>query len=194
MFTRTKSKIAVDSVISARARAAIRSRIAVVAAILAVVAIILGSARCSLAYSDTALMHRVDNALRANRNLNGAAAYTTSPGVVVLYGKVFDEKDRLLAEKTARRVPGVKKVINTLRTSTGQWLEEEARIDDTLLLNGFQDVSAKVIGPEVYLSGQVSSEAEKQRAATVVSSISNKQVNNFIWVKPGPLFSTPNFF
>jgi osmotically-inducible protein OsmY len=143
---------------------------------------------------DAALMRRVDRALRADRRLNGAAAYTASPGVIVLYGKVFDQKDSRLAEASASKVPGVTRVINTLRTMTGQWLEEESRINDTLQLNGLPDVSAKVIGPEAYLSGQVNSEADKQRAATVVSSISNLQVVNFLRVVPGPLLSTPNFY
>jgi len=79
-------------------------------------------------------------------------------------------------------------VVNTLRTETGQWLAEESRINDTLVLNEVQGVSARVIGTEVYLSGQVSSVAEKQRAARVVSSVSNLQVVNFISVVPGPLF------
>jgi osmotically-inducible protein OsmY len=143
--------------------------------------------------SDVALMRRVDRALRADRRLNGAAAYTVSPGAIVLYDRVFDEKDRQLAQRTVSRVPGVKQVVNTLLTMTGQWLEEEARINDTLQLNGFQDVSARVIGPEAYLSGRVSSEAEKQRAVRVVSSISTLQVVNFIRVVPGPLLSTPSF-
>jgi osmotically-inducible protein OsmY len=140
------------------------------------------------------LLGRVETALRSNRRLNGAAAYTASPGVVVLYGTVFDEASRALAEKTARKVKGVNQVVNTLQTSTGQWLEEEVRVNDTLQLNDLPGVRAKVIGPEVYLSGQVSSEADKQRAVRVVSSISNLQVVNFIRYVPGPMFSTPSFF
>jgi osmotically-inducible protein OsmY len=143
---------------------------------------------------DSHLMQRVEAALRANRQLNGAAAYTAAPGVVVLYGTVFDNNDRVLAENTAGNVRGVTKVINTLQTSTGQWQEQEARINDTLQLNGFQGVRAKVIGPEVYLSGQVTSDQEKQRAIRVVSSISNLQVVDFMRAVPGPIFSTPSFF
>ncbi len=143
--------------------------------------------------ADVALMHRVDRALRSDNRLNGAAAYTASPGVIVLYGKVFDEKDRQLAQETAAKVPGVKQVVNTLLTMTGQWLEEESRINDTLQLNGLEGVSARVIGPEAYLSGQVTSQADKQRAVSVVASVSNLQVVNFIRVVPGQMFSTPNF-
>jgi osmotically-inducible protein OsmY len=142
----------------------------------------------AFAQSSTVLMHRVDRALRANDNLNGAMCYSPAAGVVVLYGKIFDKQDRELAETTARNVSGVTQVVNTLRTETGQWIEEEERINDTLLLNGLEGVSARVIGSQVYLSGTVTGEAEKQRASRVVASISSLQQNNFIWVKPAPLF------
>jgi osmotically-inducible protein OsmY len=161
---------------------------------LALLALAAASGPAHAQSQDAALMRRVEVALRADNRLNGAAAYTASPGVIVLYGKVFDEKDSRLAEQTAKKVRGVQQVINTLRTKTGQWLEEESRINDTLQLNGFQDVSAKVVGPEAYLSGQVNTESDKQRAANVVSSVSKLQVVNFIRVVPGPLLSTPDFF
>jgi len=139
--------------------------------------------------SETALMQRVDGALRGNSNLNGAQCYTAAPGVIVLYGKVFNDQDRALAEQTAHGVRGVRQVVNTLRTSTGQWLEVEDRINDTLQLNGFQGVSARVIGSEVYLSGQVNSSGEEQRAIRTVSSISPQfKVVNFMRVGPQPLF------
>ncbi len=83
---------------------------------------------------------------------------------------------------------GVTQVVNTRRTETEQWLAEEERIKDTLPLNGPERVSTRVIGSQVYLSGIVTGEAEKQRASKVVASISNLQQNNFIWVKPGPIF------
>src|SRR5271165_5473627 len=88
------------------------------AAVLVAVVLILGGSITARA-DDAQLMRRVEQALRANRNLNGAAAYTASPGVVVLYGTVFDKDDRALAETTARKVKGVKNVINTLQTTTG---------------------------------------------------------------------------
>jgi hypothetical protein len=160
--------------------------------LISTVAILIGAVAARA--DDAQLMRRVEQALRANRNLNGAAAYTASPGVVVLYGTVFDKDDRALAEKTARKVKGVNNVINTLQTTTGDWQEQEVRINDTLQLNGFPGVRAKVIGPEVYLSGQVSSDAEKQRAERVVGSISNLQVVDFMRAVPGPIFSTPSFF
>jgi osmotically-inducible protein OsmY len=140
------------------------------------------------AEGSTVLMHRVERALRTNDNLNGAMCYSPAPGVIVLYGNVFDPKDRDLAEATANNVRGVAQVVNTLRTVTGQWIAEEQRINDTLLLNGLEGVSARVIGSQVYLSGTVTGQPEKQRAARVVASVSNLQQNNFIWVKPGPIF------
>jgi osmotically-inducible protein OsmY len=130
----------------------------------------------------------VTAALRTNDRLNGAKAYTAAPGVVVLYGMVFDEKDRALAEQTANSVPGVNQVVDNLRTKTGKWYQEEERIDLQLQMNGFNDVQVKVVGPYVYLSGQVTSQAEKQRAANVVGSVSNLQINNMIWVQPGSMF------
>ena len=133
-------------------------------------------------------MNRVTAALRTNDRLNGAKAYTAAPGVVVLYGMVFDEKDRALAEQTANSVPGVNQVVDNLRTKTGKWYQEEERIDLQLQMNGFNDVQVKVVGPYVYLSGQVTSQAEKQRAANVVGSVSNLQINNMIWVQPGSMF------
>jgi osmotically-inducible protein OsmY len=134
------------------------------------------------------LMHRVQAALAQNDNLNGAHCYTASGGTIILYGTVFDKKDRALAESVARGVPGVHQVVNTLRTSTGDWSEEEARINDTLSLNGFTGVQAKVIGNQVFVSGQVTSEAEEQRALRVVTSDSKLQPVNFMRVVPGSIF------
>ena len=93
-----------------------------------------------------------------------------------------------MAEQTANSVPGVNQVVDNLRTKTGKWYQEEERIDLQLQMNGFNDVQVKVVGPYVYLSGQVTSQAEKQRAANVVGSVSNLQINNMIWVQPGSMF------
>ena len=142
----------------------------------------------------TTLMNRVDRALRQNRRLNGADCYTAARGVIVLYGKVFDEHDRELAEQTAAQVRGVKQVVNTLRTTTGQWQAEESRINDTLLLNDCYGVSVRVIGSQAYVSGQVSTAAQEQKALGVVSATSKLQVLNFIRIVPGPIFSTANLF
>ena len=157
-------------------------------AIAILILLVAGSASLARADGEVALMNRVTAALRTNDRLNGAKAYTAAPGVVVLYGMVFDEKDRALAEQTANSVPGVNQVVDNLRTKTGKWYQEEERIDLQLQMNGFNDVQVKVVGPYVYLSGQVTSQAEKQRAANVVGSVSNLQINNMIWVQPGSMF------
>jgi osmotically-inducible protein OsmY len=137
---------------------------------------------------EVALMNQVNAALRRNDRLNGAKAYTAAPGVVVLYGMVFDDKDWALAEQTANGVNGVTQVVDNLRTKTGKWFQEEERINTQLLANGFNDVQVRVVGPEIYLSGKVTSQSEKQRAASVVASVSNLRINNFIWVQPGSIF------
>jgi hypothetical protein len=143
---------------------------------------------------EAALMKKVNQALRADNRLNGASAYTAAPSVIVLYGTVFDKHDRELAERVASRVRGVHQVDNTLRTKTGEWREKEARINDTLLLNDLQGVSVTVIGLQAYLSGQVSTQADKDRAVRVVSSESNLNIVNLVRIVPGPLFCSANFF
>ncbi|HKV54888.1 MAG TPA: BON domain-containing protein [Candidatus Binataceae bacterium] len=154
---------------------------------------ILGGVSPARADYATVLMKRVDVALRADRRLNGATCYTAALGVIVLYGTVFDDKDRRRAEATALKVHGVRKVVNTLHTKTGKWLAEEVRINDTLQLNDLQSVSVRVIGSQAYLSGEVSSEADARRAIRVVNSISALHVVNFMRVVPGSIFLTPSF-
>ena len=146
-------------------------------------------ARVSHIDYEVALMHSVTGALRSNGQLNGAKVYTASPGVVVLYGTVFDDGDRAQAEQVAKEVRGVHQVVNTLGTETARCADEENRINLQLQQNGFKDAQVRVIGPEVYLSGQVTGQREKQRAAEVVASVSKKQISNMISVKPGWIFA-----
>jgi osmotically-inducible protein OsmY len=149
---------------------------------------VIGATSTARAQGEAALMNQVNAALRSNDRLNGAKCYTAAEGVVVLYGTVFDNKSRELAEQTANAVPGVSQVVDNLRTKTGRWAQEEERINVQLQSSGFNDVQVRVVGPYVYLSGQVTSTAEKQRAADVVASVSSKQINNMIWVQPGSMF------
>jgi osmotically-inducible protein OsmY len=150
---------------------------------------VVGPASFARADGEAALMNRVNAALRTNDRFNGAKAYTAAEGVVVLYGMVFDDKDRALAEQTANGVPGVNSVVDNLRTKTGKWFQEEERINLQLQSSGFNDVQARVVGPYIYLSGQVTGQANKDRAANVASSVyPNKQINNMIWVQPGSMF------
>src|SRR5581483_8690693 len=66
------------------------------------------------------LLERVQSALRSNRKLGRVKAYTTG-GVVTLYGKVFDDNGKRLAERTVRGVSGVTDVIDQLTTDKAQW-------------------------------------------------------------------------
>ena len=162
-----------------------RTILAIVVGILA----ILGISSLARADAPTSLMNRVNAALHSNDRLNGAKSYTAAEGVVVLYGTVFEDKDRELAEQTAKKVPGVSSVIDNLRTKTGKWFDEEERINAQLRSNGFNDVQARVVGPYIYLSGQVTGASNKDRAASVASSVyPNKQISNMIFVQPGSLF------
>ena len=120
-----------------------------------------GAASLARAGAEAALMNQVNAALRSNGQLNGAKAYTAAEGVVVLYGMVFDEKDRVLAEQVANGVPGVNSVVDNLRTKTGKWHEEEERIQLQIQSNGFNDVQVRVVGPYIYLSGNVIGPAAK---------------------------------
>ena len=150
--------------------------------------IVICTAQTAYSGSATLLAKKVTAALRADRRLNGADCYSATPGVIILTGKVFDENSRTLAEVTAYRVRGVKQVVNTLLTDTGQWQAEEAKINDTLALNGLESLSVRVIGSSAYLSGQVTSQADQDRALRVIAAISNLQVVNFSRVVPGSVF------
>jgi osmotically-inducible protein OsmY len=162
-----------------------RTALAIVVGLLA----ILGMTTLARAQSGAGLMNRVNAALHSNDRLNGARSYTASEGVVVLYGTVFDDKDRALAEQVARGVPGVNDVIDNLQTKTGKWYQEEVKINSQLQMSGFNDVQAKVIGPYIYLSGQVTGQGNKDRAGQVASSVfPDKQISNMIFVQPGSVF------
>ena len=158
-------------------------------AIVFLILVVAGASSLARADSEVALMNRVNATLRTNDRLNGAKAYTAAEGVVVLYGTVFGAKDRAMAEQTANSVPGVNSVVDHLRTKTGKWAQEEERINTQLLTNGFNDVQARVVGPYIYLSGNVIGPAAKAHAADVAASVyPNKQINNMIFVQPGSLF------
>ncbi len=148
----------------------------------------LTSAKVAAAKTKLTLAQRVTAALRADDRLNGAECYQAAPGVIVLHGTVFDQKSRALAETTASNVAGVTQVINGLLTKTGEWMAEQQRINDTLALNGFTDLTVRVIGKTAYLSGTVTGDDEQQRALRVIASISKLQVVNFSRVLPGSVF------
>ncbi len=143
--------------------------------------------RCSLG-------ERVNAVLRTDRRFNGARAYAASHGTIALSGTVFDDEDSRLAAETASHVRGVRHVENHLATITGQWMAQQVRINNALVQVGaLQDVSARVIGNQAYLWGEVNSESDKAWAARVASSFANLQVVNLVRVVPGPLFSLPSW-
>jgi predicted nucleic acid-binding Zn ribbon protein len=137
------------------------------------------------------LLTRVQERLRTDRRLGRVKAYTNGGGVVTLYGKVFDDKDRRLAVATARSVDGVTDVIDTLQTDTASWARQQAAIAAQLQGAGLNQVSVKVIGHDAYLSGQVTTEAQKEHAVTVAEGAAPVRVRtNLIRVVPAGVFSS----
>ncbi|HUY38309.1 MAG TPA: TonB family protein [Candidatus Binataceae bacterium] len=135
------------------------------------------------------LYDRVNSALKTSRKLGRVQAYTTAGGTVTLTGRVFDDKDKALAESTIRSVPGVVQVINTVTTDTGVWAQEQATIQQQLANAGLPKVTVKVIGKDAYLNGTVKTDLEKQRAVTITEGAAPVTVRgNVITVVPGSMF------
>jgi TonB family protein len=136
------------------------------------------------------LRDRVTEALRSNRNLGRRVQFYTNPGgSVVLFGKVFDEKSKALAEQTARGVPGVTAVVNNLTTDTDTWRQQQAQVQSQLANAGLENVTVKIIGRDAFLSGEVTTDAEKDRAVTITEGAAPVVVRtNLITVKPGSVF------
>ncbi len=116
------------------------------------------------------IQSKVQLALQSDPRFKSVQATMTQPGVIVLEGDVFDNAAKDAAQRTAAGVEGVNRVINALKTDSLQWLLVQNRINQALQQNGFPLVSVKVIGKTAYISGQVSSAADKDRAAGVVTS------------------------
>ncbi|MGH8323849.1 MAG: TonB family protein, partial [Steroidobacteraceae bacterium] len=134
------------------------------------------------------LIERVNDTLRANRKLRRVQAYTNG-GNLTLSGKVFDDNDRALAEQTARGVHGVTSVTNNLTTDTADWARNASNINQQLQGAGLTGVTAKVIGSRAYLSGEVKTDLDRERAVTITQSAAPVVVGtNLIRVVPGGLF------
>ena len=134
------------------------------------------------------LIERVNSELRANHRLRRVQAYTNG-SIVTIFGKVFDDKDRLTAERTVRDTDGVSAVINNLTTDTQQWEQNQALITQALQNAGLNDVQAKVIGRDAYLSGKVKTELDRERAVTVAQAAAPVKVReNLITVAIGNIF------
>ncbi|MGO9453125.1 MAG: BON domain-containing protein [Candidatus Binataceae bacterium] len=135
------------------------------------------------------LRDRVTMALRSNRKLGRVQFYTNPDGSVVLYGTVFDDKDKLLAERTVRAVPGVTGVADNLGTDMAIWATQQAQVQAQLATAGLDKVTVKIIGKEAFLSGEVKTEADKDRAVTITENAAPVHVaGNIITVEPGSVF------
>jgi TonB family protein len=131
------------------------------------------------------LIERVNGELRADRRLRRVQAYTNG-SVVTIFGKVFDDNDRLLAERTVRNTDGVSGVINNLTTDTQQWEQNQTLITQALQNAGLNNVQVKVIGHNAYLSGQVKTDLDRERAVTVAQAAAPVKVReNLITVAIG---------
>jgi len=134
------------------------------------------------------LLDRVQDALHSRKGLNRVKAFT-SGDTVTLYGRVFDDPTRLMAERTVRDVPGVANVNNTLTTDTSVWTQEQNQINREMQNAGLGKVTAKVIGRSAYLDGEVTTSAERDRAVTIAESAAPVRVRtNLIRVVPKGLF------
>jgi TonB family protein len=134
------------------------------------------------------LIDRVSSALRADRKLRRVQAYTNG-SVVTIFGKVFDDNDRLLAERTVRNTDGVTAVINTVTTDTQEWQQNQNLISQALQSAGLTDVQVKVIGRDAYLNGQVKTQLDRERAVTIAQAAAPVKVReNLITVAIGNMF------
>ena len=134
------------------------------------------------------LTDRVTSEMHANRKLRRVQNYTNG-GTVTLYGKVFDDRDKLLAERTARGVGGVTSVIDNLTTDTQEWAQNQARISRELENAGLNAVTVKVIGRDAYLDGEVKTTLDRDRAVTIAQAAAPVKVRvNLIRVAPGRVF------
>jgi len=115
--------------------------------------------------------------------------YTNPGGSVVLFGKVFDEKAKGVAEQVVRRVPGVTAVVDNLTTDTDTWRQQQAQVQSQLANAGLENVTVRIIGRDAFLSGEVTTDAEKDRAVTITEGAAPVVVRtNLITVKPGSVF------
>jgi hypothetical protein len=134
------------------------------------------------------LFEQVRDRLKANPKLRRVKAYT-SGGTVTLFGKVFGESEKSLAEETVRNLPGVTAVVDTITTDEADWAQQQTQIAQQLANAGLDKVTVKVIGHDAFLNGEVKTELEKSRAVTVAEAAAPVTVRtNLIRVAPGSMF------
>lgn len=131
---------------------------------------------------------QVQERLKSNPKLRRVKAYTTG-GSVTLFGKVFGEGEKSVAEETVRNIPGVTGVVDNIATDEGEWTEQQNRIQQQLANSGLDKVTVKVIGHDAFLNGEVKTDLEKARAVTVAEAAAPVTVReNLIRVTPGNMF------
>ncbi|HEX4210538.1 MAG TPA: BON domain-containing protein [Candidatus Binataceae bacterium] len=132
---------------------------------------------------------RVQEALGGDPRFKDVHVTVTQPGTVILEGNVFNRKAFDDAAQIARSVQGVMRVINALTTTSFDWKKTQLRVNQMLLNNGLGSVTATVIGNQVFLKGTVTSEADKQRAVSIVqTAVPGASLgSNIITVKPNGL-------
>ncbi|HUN57343.1 MAG TPA: BON domain-containing protein [Candidatus Binataceae bacterium] len=133
---------------------------------------------------------RVQEALGGDPRFKNVSVTVTQPGTVILEGNVFDRKAFDAAAQIASSVQGVTRVINALTTTSFDWKKTQLRINQMLLNNGLGSVTATVIGNQVFLNGTVNSDADKQRAVSIVQNTAPDTTlgSNIIAVVPNGLF------
>lgn len=83
---------------------------------LVALALIIGPAIAADQPTDDEIYDNVRQKLATNRDVKGGGIEVeVKEGVVVLRGKVLEAKQKSKAEKVAKKVKGVKKVVNELR-------------------------------------------------------------------------------
>jgi hyperosmotically inducible protein len=76
--------------------------------------------RISVVVTDADVKERVETAMRSDPFFyDEHITITVKDGVVTMRGIVFDEWDLRVAKRIARRIPGVKRVINDLEIELG---------------------------------------------------------------------------
>ena len=127
--------------------------------------------------------------MKSNPKTRRVKLYTDPNGTVTLYGKVFDDPDKAIAEREARGFPGVTNVIDNLTTDTSMWQQEQDQIQRELQNAGLSNVTVKVIGNDAFLNGAVKTPLERERAATIAVGAAPVTVReNLIRVEPGNMF------
>ncbi|MGH7935011.1 MAG: BON domain-containing protein [Candidatus Binataceae bacterium] len=134
------------------------------------------------------LLDRVTDQLHADKKFRRVQAYTNG-GTVTLFGKVFDDKDKLGATRMAQGVGGVTSVINNITTDTAQWAQYQSQIQSRLRNAGLNGVTVKVIGKDAYLDGEVKTALDKERAVTIAQAAAPVTVRtNLIRIATGSVF------